>query len=174
SYRILFIFLFFFFFFQAEDGIRDKLVTGVQTCALPIFLSDRDRAVALARAAARGSGLPVTVKLRSGQRPGDLSGIETARALAFEAGVAGVSIHPRHASQRHKGSPDYELVRELVDELPIPVLVSGGLQTAAQARTAFERTGAAGVLLARGSLGNPWLFRQLLDGSDGEPTGEEI
>src|SRR5437764_13905235 len=145
-----------------------------KTGAGAALLSDRDRAVALARAAARGSGLPVTVKLRSGQRPGDLSGIETARALAFEAGVAGVSIHPRHASQRHKGSPDYELVRELVDELPIPVLVSGGLQTAAQARTAFERTGAAGVLLARGSLGNPWLFRQLLDGSDGEPTGEEI
>ena len=138
------------------------------------LLSDRDRAVALARAAAKGSGLPVTVKLRSGQRPGDLSGIETARALALDGGVAGVSIHPRHASQRHKGTPDYELVRALAEELPIPVLVSGGLQTAAQAKTAFELTGAAAVLLARGSLGNPWLFRQLLDGSDGEPSREEI
>jgi tRNA-dihydrouridine synthase B len=145
-----------------------------KTGAGAALLSDRALAVALARAAAKGSGLPVTVKLRSGQRPGDLSGIETARALAFDAGVAGVSIHPRHASQRHKGAPDYELVRALVDELPIPVLVSGGLQTAAQARTAFERTGAAGVLLARGSLGNPWLFRELLDGENRTPTEEEI
>jgi nifR3 family TIM-barrel protein len=145
-----------------------------KTGAGAALLSDRDRAVTVARAAAKGSGLPVTVKLRSGQRPGDLSGIDTARALAFDGTVAGVSIHPRHASQRHKGSPDYELVRALVEELPIPVLVSGGLQTAEQARTSFERTGAAGVLLARGSLGNPWMFRQLLDGSDGEPTREEI
>ena len=145
-----------------------------KTGAGAALLSDRDRAVALARAAARGSGLPVTVKLRSGQGPGDLSGIETARALAFDGGVAGISIHPRHASQGHKGSPDYGLVRSLVEELPVPVLVSGGLQTAEQAQTAFERTGAAAVLLARGSLGNPWLFRQLLDGVSGEPTPEEI
>jgi tRNA-dihydrouridine synthase B len=145
-----------------------------KTGAGAALLSDRDRAVALARAAARGSGLPVTVKLRSGQRPGDLSGIDTARALAFDAGVAGISIHPRHASQRHKGSPEYDLVRSLVDELPVPVLVSGGLQTAEQARAAFERTGAAAVLLARGSLGNPWLFRQLLDGAEGQPTREQI
>jgi nifR3 family TIM-barrel protein len=145
-----------------------------KTGAGAALLSDRDRAVALARAAARGSGLPVTVKLRSGQTPGDLSGIETARALAFDAGVAGISIHPRHASQRHKGSPEYGLVRQLVDELPVPVLVSGGLQTADQARTAFERTGAAAVLLARGSLGNPWLFRQLLDGTEAEPSRAQI
>jgi nifR3 family TIM-barrel protein len=145
-----------------------------KTGAGAALLTDSSKAVALARAAAKGSGLPVTVKLRSGQAPGDRSGLETARALAFEGGVAAVSIHPRHASQRHKGSPNYELVRELVEELPIPVLVSGGLQTAVQARTAFERTGAAAVLLARGSLGNPWLFRELLDGVAREPTREEI
>jgi tRNA-dihydrouridine synthase B len=145
-----------------------------KTGAGAALLSDRDRAVALARAAARGSGLPVTVKLRSGQRPGDLSGIETARALAFDGGVAGISIHPRHASQRHRGLPEYDLVRGLTEELPIPVLVSGGLQTAAQARDAFEQTGAAAVLLARGSLGNPWLFRQLLDETDGEPSRAQI
>jgi len=147
-----------------------------KTGAGAALLRNRDQAVALARAAAKGSGLPVTVKLRSGQRPGDLSGIETARALAFDGGIAGVSIHPRHASQRHKGTPDHELVRALVDELPVPVMVSGGLQTAAAARAAFEHTGAAAVLLARGSLGNPWLFRQLLSDQDGdhEPARGEI
>src|SRR5947199_1765169 len=62
-----------------------------KTGAGAALLEDPDLAVALARGAARGSGLPVTVKLRSGQRPGDLSGIETARALAFEGGVAGIS-----------------------------------------------------------------------------------
>ena len=145
-----------------------------KTGAGAALLEDPARAVALAQAAARGSGLPVTVKLRTGQRPGDQSGVEVARRLAFDGGVAGLCVHPRHASQRHAGAPNYAVVRELVEELPIPVLVSGGLQTAAKARSAFEQTGADGVLLARGSLGNPWLFDQLLEGHDREPTREEI
>jgi len=145
-----------------------------KTGAGAALLEDPDLAVALATAAARGSGLPVTVKLRSGRRPGEQTGIEVAHRLVDEAGVVGLCIHPRHASQRHTGAPDYELARTLVEELPVPVLISGGLQTAAQARQAFEQTGAAGVLLARGSLGNPWLFEQLLGTRDGEPDRAEI
>jgi tRNA-dihydrouridine synthase len=83
-------------------------------------------------------------------------------------------MHPRHATQRHKGSPDYELVRTLVDELPVPVMVSGGLSTPEAVRRAFERTGADGVLLARGSLGNPWLFSQVLGARADEPDLYEI
>src|SRR5919199_1635857 len=78
------------------------------------LLDEPDRAVALARAAAEGSGLPVTVKLRSGQRPGERSGFDVARRLVDDAGVAGISFHPRHASQQHKGQPDYALAAELV------------------------------------------------------------
>jgi nifR3 family TIM-barrel protein len=145
-----------------------------KTGAGAALLEDPARAVAVARAAARGSGLPVTVKLRSGQRPGDLSGLEVARRLVLDGGVAGISIHPRHASQRHKGAPRYELVRELVEELPVPVLVSGGLHSVEQVHRAFESTGAAAVLLARGSLGNPWLFEQVLGRRASEPSREEI
>jgi tRNA-dihydrouridine synthase B len=145
-----------------------------KTGAGAALLEDPARAVALARAAARGSGLPITVKLRTGQRPGDLGGVEVARRLAEDGGVAGLCVHPRHATQRHKGEPDYELVGRLVAELPVPVLVSGGLQTAESTRAAFEQTGAAGVLLARGSLGNPWLFSELLGLRDGEPDRAEI
>jgi tRNA-dihydrouridine synthase B len=145
-----------------------------KTGAGAALLEEPARAVAVARAAAAGSGLPVTVKLRSGVRPGDLSGLEVARRLVFDGGVAGISIHPRHASQRHRGVPRYELVRELVQELPVPVLVSGGLQTPDAVRHAFEQTGAAGVLLARGSLGNPWLFEQVLGLRVTEPNRDEI
>jgi tRNA-dihydrouridine synthase B len=145
-----------------------------KTGAGAALLAEPARAVALAQAAARGSGLPVTVKLRSGQRPGDLSGIEVARRLAHEGAVAGIAIHPRHASQRHKGKPDYAQARALVEELPVPVLISGGLHTPAAVREAFSQTGAAGVLLARGSLGNPWLFGQLLGTYSSEPSPDEV
>ncbi|HEY6398107.1 MAG TPA: tRNA-dihydrouridine synthase [Solirubrobacteraceae bacterium] len=145
-----------------------------KTGAGAALLSDPQRAVALARAAAAGSGLPITVKLRSGQRAGELTGVTVARRLAEEGDVAGLCIHPRAASQRHAGKADYQLVRELVEELPVPVLVSGGLRTAQDARDAFELTGAAAVLLARGSLGNPWLFEQLLERRCREPERREI
>ncbi|HZE05704.1 MAG TPA: tRNA-dihydrouridine synthase family protein, partial [Solirubrobacteraceae bacterium] len=138
------------------------------------LLQDPEKAVAIARAAGRGSGLPVTVKLRSGIRPGDLSGVETARALADAGVVAGICIHPRHASQRHTGKPDYELARALAEELPVPLIISGGLRTPELAREAFARSGAAAVALARGSLGNPWLFSQLLGHRATEPMREEI
>ena len=134
-----------------------------KTGAGAALLAEPDRAVAIARAAARGSGLPVTVKLRTGQRPGDTSGVETARRLAFDGGVAGLCIHPRHASQRHSGAPDYALARALVEELPVPVMISGGLQTAEAARRAFEQTrrrgrapGARGRSATRGCSSSCW------------------
>jgi len=145
-----------------------------KTGAGAALLQDPDRAVAVARAAGRGSGLPVTVKLRSGRTPGDTSGVALARRLVEQAGVAGICIHPRHASQRHSGTPDYELARLLVQELPVPVLVSGGLHTAERACQALERTGAAAVLLARGALGNPWLFEELLGRRSVEPDRGEV
>ncbi len=146
-----------------------------KTGAGAALLEDPDRAVALVQAARRGSGLPVTVKLRSGLRPGDIRGVDVGKRLVHDGGAAGLCLHPRHATQRHTGAPRYELVRELVEELPVPILVSGGLHTAEKARAAFEETGAAAILLARGSLGNPWLFAELLGLSDGTPpTRNEI
>ena len=80
-----------------------------KTGAGAALLGDPDRAVAVARAAGRGSGLPVTVKLRSGVAPGDGKRRRLARRLAQDGVVAGLCIHPRHASQRHSGQPDYAL-----------------------------------------------------------------
>jgi tRNA-dihydrouridine synthase B len=128
----------------------------------------------VARAARKGSGLPVTVKLRSGAGPDDRSGVRLARRLVDEAGVAGIAFHPRHAAQHHRGTPDYALAAELVRTLPVPVLISGGLRDADGVRRVYRETGAAAVLLARGSLGNPWLFAQVLGLRARAPTADEI
>jgi nifR3 family TIM-barrel protein len=145
-----------------------------KTGAGAALLEDPDRAVAIARAAREGSALPVTVKLRSGQRPGDASGVHLARRLVEEAGVVAIGFHPRHASQQHAGEPDYALAAELVGALPVPVVVSGGLRSDDAVRAAFERTGAAAVMLARGSLGDPWRFERLLGRRHREPTPAEV
>jgi tRNA-dihydrouridine synthase B len=139
----------------------------MKTGAGAALLSDPDAAVAVARAAVEGSGLPVTVKLRA-------EGVEVARRLVSEAGVAGITFHPRTIKVRHKGTPDYDLARSLVESLPVPVIVTGGMDGADHVRWVFEYTGCAAVMLARGSLGNPWLFEQVLGSRDSDPDPEEI
>jgi tRNA-dihydrouridine synthase B len=145
-----------------------------KTGAGAALLEDPAKAVAIARAAAGGSGLPVTVKLRPGREPGDRRGVELAIRLVEEAGVAGIAFHPRHASQQHSGRPDYELARELVAALPVPVILSGGLADEERTLRAFDDSGAAAVMLARGSLGNPWRFARLLGRYEGHPPAAEV
>ena len=146
----------------------------MKTGAGAALLKDPDTAVAVARAAREGSGLPVTVKLRASQRPGQAEGLEVARRLVEEAGVAGITFHPRSAAVRHKGVPDYDLAARLVSELPVPVIVSGGMEGAGHIRWVFEHTGCAAVMLARGALGNPWLFEEVLGERDAPPAPEEV
>jgi nifR3 family TIM-barrel protein len=145
-----------------------------KTGAGAALISDPDLAVALARAAGEGSGLPITVKIRSGQRPGDRDGLGLARRLVDEAGVAAIAFHPRSAAVGHAGHPDHEMSAELVRTLDAPVILTGGMRTPEAVRSAFEETGAAAVMLARGVLGNPWLFQQVLGLRDADPTPAEV
>jgi nifR3 family TIM-barrel protein len=145
-----------------------------KTGAGAALLADPDRAVALARAAREGAGLPVTVKLRCGRNAGDESGLALARRLVSEAGVSAIALHPRSVAERHGGRPDYELVARLVQTLDAPVILTGGLREAGHIRAVFEATGAAAVMLARGCLGNPWLFRELVDGVSRSPSAQEV
>ena len=116
----------------------------------------------------------MTAKLRSGMRPGDTRGFDLAHRLVSEAGVAAIAFHARPAAVQHKGTPDYELVAELSGSLPAPVILTGGLNEAEEVRAAFEETGVTAVMLARGVLGNPWLFRELLTGEEHRPSPEEV
>ena len=147
-----------------------------KTGAGAALLDDPERAVAVAAAAVEGTegGIPVTVKLRSGLRTGEQSGFELAHRLEREAGVAAIAFHPRAAAVQHKGVPDYELTARLVRSLSVPVILTGGLNDAAQVREAFRLTGADAVMLARGALGNPWIFSQLVHGREAGPTEEEV
>jgi nifR3 family TIM-barrel protein len=138
------------------------------------LLRDHELALALARGAIEGSGLPVTVKLRSGIEAGDRSGYDLAVRLAEESGVAAIAFHPRAATVGHKGSPDYALTRELAERVEVPVIVSGGLKSAEAARAAYEESGADAVMIARGALGNPWVFEELTGRRAEPPDRAEV
>jgi tRNA-dihydrouridine synthase B len=134
----------------------------VKTGAGAALIREPDLALRVACAAREGAGgRPVTVKVRSGMRPGDRSGFDLAIRLAEEAGVAAIGFHPRSATVHHAGQPDYALARELVERLEVPLILSGGLRSAELARAAYEESGADALMIARGALGNPWVFEQL-------------
>jgi tRNA-dihydrouridine synthase B len=147
-----------------------------KTGAGAAMLKDPDTAVAVAKAAKQGSGLPVTVKLRSStKKDGEHDGYALAARLVDEAGVDAIGFHPRSAQVHHKGTPDYALAARLVDELPVPVVLSGGLHDAAQTLAAYEQVRPAAVMIARGGLGNPWLLSTLLGQRDDvAPSADEV
>jgi nifR3 family TIM-barrel protein len=145
-----------------------------KTGAGAALLKDQELALELVRGAREGGGIPVTVKIRSGLKPGGREGFELAQRLANEAGAAAIGFHPRAAATHHKGVPDYDLARELVDAIDVPVIISGGLDSPAAAREAYARSGAAAVMVARGSLGNPWIFDELTGRRSGPPSRDEV
>ena len=134
-----------------------------KTGAGAALLDDPDRAVAVARAgAARAAGLPVTVKLRSGparrrRRAASSSPTGSSTRPAWRRS----RFHPRSAAVHHKGAPDYELAARLVADAAGAGDPHRRPERRRQRRArAFEQTGAAAVMLARGALGNPWLFER--------------
>ena len=145
-----------------------------KTGAGAALLSDPDLAVRIADAAREGGGIPVTVKLRSGLRPGGREGVELAVRLVQDAGVSAIGFHPRSAAIQHKGQPDYALARSLAGLIEVPMIISGGLDTAEDAVHAYVEAGADAVMIARGSLGNPWIFEQLTGRRSADPERDEV
>ncbi len=110
--------------------------------------------------AAAPYGVPVTVKTRKGIDDDHLTFLDTGR-IAEEAGCAAVALHARTAAQHYSGAADWDAVAELVEAVTIPVLGNGDIWEADDALRMVEKTGCAGVVVGRGCLGRPWLFRDL-------------
>ncbi len=111
-------------------------------------------------AAATPYDVPVTMKTRKGLDDDHLTYLDAGR-IAQEAGCAAIALHGRTVAQAYSGVADWEAIARLVDHVDIPVLGNGDIWEAADAVRMVEQTGAAGVVVGRGCLGRPWLFRDL-------------
>ena len=125
----------------------------------------------LVRSAVRAAGaVPVTVKMRKGVDDEHLTYLEAGRR-AQDEGVAAVALHARTAEQFYSGRADWSAITRLKEELTsVPVLGNGDIWTAADALRMMAETGCDGVVVGRGCLGRPWLFRDLADAFAGRPT----
>ncbi|GII65522.1 tRNA dihydrouridine synthase DusB [Sphaerisporangium krabiense] len=120
------------------------------------------------RAAVANAGtLPVTMKMRKGIDDDHLTYLDAGR-IAAQEGLSAVALHGRTAVQHYGGTADWEAIARLKDAVPeIPVLGNGDIWTADDALRMIRRTGCDGVVVGRGCLGRPWLFRDLDDAFEG-------
>lgn len=110
--------------------------------------------------AAERYDVPVTMKTRKGIDDDHLTYLDAGR-IAQESGCAAIALHGRTVQQSYSGEADWDAIAALVDHVDIPVLGNGDIWEASDALAMTERTGAAGVVVGRGCLGRPWLFRDL-------------
>jgi nifR3 family TIM-barrel protein len=117
--------------------------------------------------AAEPFDVPVTIKTRKGLDAEHLTYLDAGR-IAQESGCAAIALHGRTVDQAYSGQADWSAIAELVEHVDIPVLGNGDIWEAADAVRMVEETGAAGVVVGRGCLGRPWLFRDLAAAFAGE------
>ena len=110
--------------------------------------------------AAASYDVPVTMKTRKGIDDDHLTYLDAGR-IAQESGAAAIALHGRTVEQAYSGAADWDAIGELVEAVDIPVLGNGDIWEAADALRMVEQTGVAGVVVGRGCLGRPWLFRDL-------------
>jgi tRNA-dihydrouridine synthase B len=124
------------------------------------LLKDPQKLNVLLKLLVQESPFPVTVKIRSGWDKSSVNAKEVA-LYCQDAGVKALFIHGRTREQGYSGKVDYQIIREVKKALDIPVIASGDVLSAELAKRMFDETGCDGVLVARGSFGNPWIFREI-------------
>ncbi|MDH7515064.1 MAG: tRNA dihydrouridine synthase DusB [Bacteroidota bacterium] len=123
------------------------------------LLKDPERLAAIAAEIVRRVSVPVTVKTRLGWDAADIRIVEVAKMLE-DAGVAAITVHCRTRDQAHTGPVDWSWIPKIRRAVSIPVVLNGGVFTAEDAGRAFETTACDAVMIARGAIGYPWIFRE--------------
>ena len=140
-----------------------KLVCNFNGASL---MKEPERAAAIVKAMKAVTSKPVSVKIRLGW--GDPTECFAFAKALEEAGADLLTVHGRTRMQGYSGESDWEMIRKLKETVSIPVLANGDIFTAPLAIQALEQTQCDGILIARGSLGNPWIFRQIEEMLAGE------
>jgi tRNA-dihydrouridine synthase 3 len=126
----------------------------------------------LVAALKRAVSVPVTVKIRTGWHAGRENVSEVAKACE-EAGASAITIHGRTREQRYTRAADWDLIGQVAAERGVPVVGNGDILTHYEARERMRRSGVTSVMLARGALIKPWLFREIREGSTWLPSADE-
>ena len=115
---------------------------------------------------------PVTVKIRTGWDADSINAVENAKRIEA-AGASAICVHGRTRAQMYSGKADRSIIRAVKEAVSIPVIGNGDIFDCESCSSMFEETGCDAVMVARGALGNPWIFKSLNEGADYIPTTSE-
>jgi nifR3 family TIM-barrel protein len=135
------------------------------------LLKDHERLERILTAIKKAITIPLTIKIRAGFYDHTINAVETAK-LAEGCGVEHIALHGRTKEQGYRGLANWDLVKAIKETVSVPVSGSGDVTTIEQAFARFSETGCDGVLIGRGAMANPWIFRQIEDVANGRPPFE--
>lgn len=124
------------------------------------LLLDLEKAKRIMKVVVENSSVPVTVKIRKGWDKENIVAVQVAK-IAEEVGISAITIHGRTRSEFYTGKADWDIIKEVKNSVKIPVIGNGDIVDEETAYQMFEKTGVDGIMIGRGSFGNPWIFRNI-------------
>jgi nifR3 family TIM-barrel protein len=143
----------------------------VKTGAGGALLRVHQKAREIVSAVRRACPVPLTVKIRAGWSADQPCAYEMVR-LIEDCGADAVTVHPRFVTQGFSGHPDWTIIAKVKEQVKIPVIGNGDVFKPSSAMDMKRQTGCDGVMIGRGAVGNPWIFKQVLDLADGRAMSQ--
>ena len=140
---------------------------AVRAQAGSALLKDPDKIFDIVSSVVSTVNVPVTVKIRSGWDSNHINAVEVAKVIE-KAGASAICVHPRTRSQGYSGKADWNIIKEVKENVSIPVIGNGDIKSPEDAKRMLEETKCDAVMIGRGVLGNPWLIKNIVNYLDGK------
>jgi len=146
---------------------------AVRSQAGSALLKDPEKVYEIVKAVVESVPIPVTVKIRSGWDSNSINAVEIAKIIE-KAGASAIAVHPRTRAQGYSGNADWNIIKQVKENVSIPVIGNGDIVSCYDAKRMLEETGCDAVMIGRGVLGNPWLIKECVDYLEKGIEPEEI
>jgi len=137
------------------------------------LLKTPDRVREIVEAVVKAVSVPVTVKIRSGWDENNINAVEIAK-ICESAGASAIFVHGRTRKQGYAGEADWNVIKDVVNAVSIPVIGNGDIKSCFDAEDMLKQTGCTAVMIGRGALGNPWLIKECVEYLDNKLLPKEV
>lgn len=155
-----------------EDNMHPDIIDINMGCPVPkvavraqagsALLKNPEKVYEIVKSVVETVSVPVTVKIRSGWDANSINAVEIAKIIE-KAGASAITVHPRTRSQGYSGIADWNIIKEVKENVSIPVIGNGDIKSCYDAKRMLDETGCDAVMIGRGVLGNPWLIKECVD-----------